>query len=71
MMNDNEFESKFLCGLLSNSFQLVLSHLSMRLVFNSLDLASILNWSDYAPEINHRASRADIALRRHKGRFGH
>ena len=32
MVNDNELESKSLCGLFGNSFQLVLGHFPMRII---------------------------------------
>ena len=34
VMNDNELKPKSLCGLLGNSFQLVLCHFTMRLVID-------------------------------------
>jgi hypothetical protein len=71
VVNDNELEPKFLYGLLGNSRQLVLSHLAMRLILNSLDLMPILNWSDHAPEINNRAGSGDIAFRRREWRLCH
>src|SRR5206468_11221393 len=47
VMNDNEHESKLLCGLFGNLFQLVLGHFQMRIIIDSVDFAAILYWSDY------------------------
>jgi hypothetical protein len=61
MVNDNELEPKSLCGLFGNSFQLVLGHFPMRIIIDSLNLAAILDWSDYATKINKRSSAGDVA----------
>lgn len=73
VMNDNELKSKSLCGLLGNSFQLVLGHFTMGLVIDSLNFAAILDWSDYAPKINKcaRADGVDVARPRRKRRGCH
>jgi hypothetical protein len=60
VMNYNELEVKSIGGLFGNSFQLVLSHFTMRFVIDSFNFAALLHWSDYAPEINNRASAADV-----------
>jgi hypothetical protein len=60
-MNYNQLKPKSLSGLSGNSFQLVLGHFTMRLVIDSLNFATILTWSDYAPEINSCAGTGDIA----------
>ena len=39
VMNDNELKSKSFCGLVGNSFQLVLGHCTVRLVIDPLDFA--------------------------------
>ena len=61
VMNDDELKPKSLRGLFGNSFQLVLGHFTMRLVIDSLNFAAILDWSDYAPEINNCARAGDVA----------
>ena len=66
MVNDNELEPKSLCGLFGNSFQLVLGHFPMRIIIDSLNLAAILDWSDYAAKINNRSSAGDVARSRRK-----
>ena len=71
MVNDNELEPKSLCGLFGNSFQLVLGHFPMRIIIDSLNFAAILDWSDYAPKINNRASAGDVAHPRRKRRLCH
>src|SRR5215204_1942947 len=71
VMKDNELKLKSLCGLFGNSFQLVLGHFTMRLVIDSLNFAAILDWSDYAPEINNRASADDVACPCHKRHLYH
>ena len=71
VMNDNELKPKSLCGLFGNSFQLVLGHFTMRLVIDSLNFAAILDWSDYAPEINNCARAGDGAHPRRKRRLCH
>ena len=71
MMNDDELKPKSLCGLFGNSFQLVLGHFTMRLVIDSLNFAAILDWSDYAPEINDCARAGDVAHPRRKRRLCH
>ena len=68
MMNDNELKPKSLCGLFGNSFQLVLGHFPMRIIIDSLNLAAILDWSDYAPKINNCSSAGDVAHPRRKRR---
>src|SRR5262249_6563814 len=70
-MNNNQPESKPLCGLFGNSFQLVLSHFMMSLVIYSLDFAAVLHWSYYAPEINNRARAYNVASRRHQRHMCH
>ena len=71
MMNDNELKPKSLCGLFGNSFQLVLGHFPMRIIIDSVNFAAILDWSDYAPEINDRARAGDVARLRRKRRLCH
>ena len=71
VMNDNELKPKSLCGLFGNSFQLVLGHFTMRLVIDSLKFATILDWSDYAPEINNGTGAGDVAHPRCKRRLCH
>src|SRR5262249_47435360 len=66
-----ELKPKSLCGLFGNSFQLVLGHFTMRLLIDSLNFAAILDWSDYAPEINNRARAADVAPLHWKRRLCH
>ena len=64
--NDYERQPKSLCSHFGNSFQLVLSHFTVCVVIDSLKFAAILDWSDYAPEINNRARASDVAPRRWK-----
>ena len=71
MVNDNELEAKSLCGLFGNSIQLVLGHFPMRIIIDSLNLAAILDWSDYAAKINNRSSAGDVAHPRRKRRLCH
>ncbi len=71
VMKDNELESKSLCGLFGNSFQLVLGHFTMRLVIDTLNFAAILDWSDYAAEINNCAGAGDIAHTRRERQLCH
>jgi hypothetical protein len=61
VMNGDELEPKLLCGLFGNSFQLVLGHFPMRIIIDSLNLAAILDWSDYAAKINNRTSAGNVA----------
>jgi len=49
--------------------QLVLGHFTMRLVIDSLNFAAILDWSDYAPEINNCARAGDVVRPRRKRRL--
>ncbi len=71
VMNDDELKPKSLCGLFGNSFQLMLGHFMMRVVIDSLNFAAILDWSDYAPEINNCARAGDVAHARRKRRGCH
>jgi hypothetical protein len=71
VMNYNELEVKSIGGLFGNSFQLVPSHFTMRLVIDSFNFAALLHWSDYAPEINNRASAADVPWLCRKRRLRH
>jgi aminopeptidase-like protein len=71
MMNDNEPKPKSLCGLFDNSFQLVLGHFMVRLVIDTFNFAAILDWSDYAPEINNGARAGYVAHPRLKRRLCH
>ena len=71
VMNYNEFKPEPLCGLIGNSSQLMLGHLAMGIVIDSLNLAAILDWSNDAPEINNRACASDVALPRRERRLGH
>jgi hypothetical protein len=71
VMNYNELKVKSIGGLFGNSFQLVLSHFPMRLVIDSFNFVALLHWSDYAPEINNRASAADVAWLCRKRRLRH
>jgi hypothetical protein len=64
VVNDNELKPKSLDGLFGNSFQLVLSHFTMRVVIESFNFAAILDWSDYAPEINKCARGDDVDVAR-------
>ena len=68
MVNNNQVKSKSAGGLVGNTFQLVLSHFSMRLVIDSFDVAAILIWPDYPQEINDRASAGDVVCPRSKRR---
>ena len=43
----------------------------MRLVIDSLNFPAILDWSDYAPEINNCAGARDVAHPRRKRRLCH
>ena len=67
VINDNELKSKSFCGLVGNSFQLVLGHCTVRLVIDPLNFATIFNRSDYAAEINNRARTCGTALPHRKG----
>jgi hypothetical protein len=69
VMDDNELEPKSLCSLFGNSFQLVLGHFPMRIIIDSLNLAAILDWPDYAAKINNRTSAGDVAHPRRKRRL--
>jgi len=69
VMHDNELKPKSLFGLFGNSFQLMLGHFTMRLVIDSLNFAAILDWSNYAPEINNRASAGDVVHPRSERRL--
>lgn len=60
-MNDNEYKPKSLCGLFGNPFQLMLGHVLMGIVIDSVDFATILEWSHDAPKINNRARVGDVA----------
>ena len=66
VMNNNQLKSKFVRGLLGNLSQLMFGHFSMRFIFNSIDLASILNAPDDPREIDDRAGSEGIILRRPK-----
>ena len=70
-MNDGELKPKSLCGPFGNPFQLVLGHFTMRLVIDSLNFAAILEWSDYAPEVNNRAGAGVVAHPRRERRVCH
>ena len=72
-MNDNELKPKSLGSLFANSFQLVLSHFTIRVVIDPLNFAAILDWSDYAPKINKcaRADGVDVARPRCQRRGCH
>jgi len=71
MMDDNSLQPKPLCSLFGNSFQLVHRHFTMRLVIDSLNFSAILDWSDYAQEINNRTRAGDAAPPRRQRRLGH
>jgi hypothetical protein len=71
MVNDNALEPKSLSGLFGNSFQLVLGHFPVRVIIDSLNLAAILDWSDYAAKINNRTGTGDVAHPRRKRRLCH
>jgi hypothetical protein len=71
MMNDNSLKPESLCGLFGKSFQLVLGHFTMRLVIDSLNFSAILDWSDYAPEVNNCARAGDVARPSRKRRLCH
>lgn len=60
VMNDNEPKAESICSLFDNYLQLMLGHFVVRFVINSFNLAAILGWSDYAPEINNRANAGDV-----------
>jgi hypothetical protein len=66
VMNDNNPKSKVLRGLLGNLSQLMVGHFSMRFIFNSIDLASILNAPNDPREIDDRPGSEGIILRRPK-----
>jgi len=66
VMNDNNPKSKVLRGLIGNLSQLMFGHFSMRFIFNSIDLASILNAPDDPREIDDRPGSEGIILRRPK-----
>jgi hypothetical protein len=42
----------------------------MRIIIDSLNFAAILDWSNYAPEINNRASGGDVTRPCRKRRLG-
>jgi len=71
VMNDDEVKPKSLYGLFGNLFQLVFGHFTMRLVVDSLNFAAILDWSDYAPEINKCAGASGLACVCRKRCFCH
>ena len=64
VMNDNNPKSKVLRGLLGNSSQLMFGHFSMRFIFNSIDLASILKSPHHSQKIERRSCIAIMILRR-------
>jgi len=66
VMNDSKLKSEHLSGLVGNLSQLMFGHFSMRFIFNSIDLASILNAPDDPREIDDRAGSEGIILRRPK-----
>jgi len=61
MINGNKTKPESICGMFGYSFQLMLCHFTMSLVIKSLNFAAILDWSDYAAEIDNRASADDVA----------
>jgi len=66
VMNDNNPKSKVLRGLLGNLSQLMFGHFSMRFIFHSIEVASILYSPDDPREIDHRPGSEGIILRRPK-----
>src|SRR5262245_29922947 len=65
-MNNNALKPELFYGLVGDSFQLMLSHFTMRLIIDSLNFAAIFEWSYYAPEINNCAGAGDVANLRRK-----
>ena len=49
----------------------MLGHFVMGVIIDSLNFAAILDWSDYAPEINNCAGSGDVAHPRRKRRLCH
>jgi hypothetical protein len=64
VMNNNQLKSEFCRSLPGNLSQLVLCHLAVRFIFDSVDLTSMLKSADYAREIDNRAGAEDMILRR-------
>jgi hypothetical protein len=61
VVNHHVLKLKSVCGLFAKSLQLVLGHFPMRLVINSLNVATILGWPDDAPKIDNGAGVRDLA----------
>jgi len=64
MMNENKLKSEFCRSMPGNLSELMLCHIPVRFVFDSIDLESILKSSDYATEIDNRPGAGHIILRR-------
>ena len=72
VVNGHELESKLLCRLFCNSFQLVLRHFTMRLVFDSIDFAAVFKSPHRSPKLDDRSGIAMKAFSpRLKRRFGY
>src|SRR5437762_6605231 len=72
VVNGNELESKFVCRLFRNSFQLVLRHFTMCLVLDSLDFTAVFKPPHHSPKRDHRSCIAMIVFRRRlKWRFSY
>ena len=62
MVNDNELKPKLVCGLFNNWFQLMLRHLTMRLVVDSLDFTAVLKSPYHSPKLDHRSCIAIVVF---------
>src|ERR1051326_1455825 len=64
VMKDHVFKPKFPCGLFGDPLQLVLCHLPMGFIIDSVDLAPILQPPDHTPKIDCCSRIAIVVLRR-------
>jgi hypothetical protein len=71
MLNRDEAERESNCGLAGYLFQLVLCHIAMGLIIDSVNFAAIFRWPDYAAEINDRASANNVVSWRCERGFGY
>jgi len=70
MMNENKLKSEFCRSMPGNLSELMLCHVPVRFVFDSIDLASILKSPDYTREIDNRPGAEHIILRRREWCLG-
>jgi len=70
MMNENKLKSEFCRNMPGDLSELMLCHLPVRFVFDSIDLVSILKSPDYAREIDNRPGVEYIILGRRERCLG-